>query len=104
MAKVTRSGEAVAATEVWRSPRVRAYNGPAIYRDGLLYTFTGPRLLCVDAATGDVKWQERIGAGTLMGMGANLAVLGQTSGELRIVRASPAGYEGCRGCAGSRRR
>jgi outer membrane protein assembly factor BamB len=93
MTKVTRNGEGFAATEIWRSPRVRAYNGPAIYRDGLLYTFTGPQLLCVDAATGNVKWQERVGAGTLMGMGANLALLGQTSGELRIVRASPAGYE-----------
>jgi outer membrane protein assembly factor BamB len=93
MGKVTRSCESFAAREVWRSPRVRAYNRPAIYRDGLLYTFTGPQLLCIDAATGDVKWHERVGAGTLMGMGANLAVLGQTSGELRIVRASPAGYE-----------
>jgi outer membrane protein assembly factor BamB len=93
MAKITRDGEGFTASEAWRSPRVRAYNGPAIYRDGLLYTFTGPQLLCIDAATGEVKWHERIGAGTLMGMGANLAVLGQTSGELRIVRASPAGYE-----------
>jgi outer membrane protein assembly factor BamB len=93
MAKITKSGDAFAATEAWRSPRVRAYNGPAIYRDGLLYTFTGPQLLCVDAATGDVKWQQRVGAGTLMGMGPNLAVLGQTSGEMRIVRVSPAGYQ-----------
>ena len=93
MTKVTRSGEGFAATEISGDLRVRAYNGPAIYRDGLLYTFTGPQLLCVDAATGNVKWQERVGAGTLMGMGANLALLGQTSGELRIVRASPAGYE-----------
>jgi outer membrane protein assembly factor BamB len=93
MAKVTSSGGTLAATELWRSPRVRAYNGPAIYRDGLLFTFTGPQLLCVDAATGNVKWQQRAGDGTLMGMGANLAVLGQTSGDLRIVRASPTGYE-----------
>ncbi len=91
MAKVTRTGDAFAATELWRSPRVHAYNGPAIYRDGLLYTFTGPQLLCVDADTGNVKWQERVGAGTLIGMGANLVVLGQTSGELRIVSVSPAG-------------
>ncbi len=93
MAKITRNGDALSATELWRSPRIRAYNGPSLYRDGFLYTFTGPQLLCVDAATGSVKWQERVGAGTLMGMGPNLAVLGDTTGELRFVRASPRGYE-----------
>jgi hypothetical protein len=36
---------------------------------------------------------ERQLSGTLMGVGANLAFLGQTSGEPRILRASPAGYE-----------
>jgi outer membrane protein assembly factor BamB len=93
LAKVTRSGETFSAAEVWRSTRLRAYNGPTLYRDGFLYTFTGPQLLCADASTGEVKWQERIGAGTLMGLGPFLVVLGQTSGELRIVRASPDRYQ-----------
>ena len=93
LAKVTRTGEAFSAAEVWRSTRLRAYNGPTLHRDGLLYAFTGPQLLCVDAATGTVKWQERMGAGTLMGLGAYLVVLGQTSGELRIVRVSADRYD-----------
>jgi outer membrane protein assembly factor BamB len=93
LAKVTRRGDGWSAAELWRSPRLRAYNGPALHRDGLLYTFTGPQLICADLATGEIRWQERIGAGTLMGLGTHLVVLGQTSGELRIVRASPERYQ-----------
>jgi outer membrane protein assembly factor BamB len=93
LAKVTRTGDAFSAAEVWRSTRLRAYNGPTLHRDGYLFTFTGPQLICADAATGEIKWQERVGAGTLMGLGEHLAVLGQTSGELRIVRASPDRYQ-----------
>jgi outer membrane protein assembly factor BamB len=93
LAKITRTGETFTAAEVWRSTRLRAYNGPTLHRDGFLFTFTGPQLICADAATGAVKWQERVGAGTLTGLGPYLAVLGQTSGDLRIVRASPDGYQ-----------
>jgi outer membrane protein assembly factor BamB len=93
LTKITRTGEAFSAVEVWRSTRLRAYNGPTLHRDGFLFTFTGPQLICADAATGHIKWQERVGAGTLMGLGPYLAVLGQTSGDLRIVRASPDGYQ-----------
>ena len=93
LAKVTRIGETFSAAEVWRSTRLRAYNGPTLHRDGFLFTFTGPQLICADAATGAIRWQERVGAGTLMGLGPYLVVLGQTSGDLRIVRASPERYE-----------
>jgi outer membrane protein assembly factor BamB len=93
LARITRQGDAFTAAEVWRSTRLRAYNGPTLHRDGFLYTFTGPQLICSDVETGAIKWQERTGAGTLMGLGPYLVVLGQTSGELRIVRASPERYQ-----------
>ena len=93
LAQITKNGGTFSAAEVWRSARLRAYNGPTIHRDGVLYAFTGPQLTCADAATGAIKWQERTGAGTLIGLGPYLLVLGQTSGELRIVRASPDRYE-----------
>jgi outer membrane protein assembly factor BamB len=93
LAKVTRQGDTFTAAEVWRSTRLRAYNGPTIHRDGFLYTFAGPQLICADLETGAIKWQERMGAGTLMGLGPYLVVLGQTSGELRVVRASPERYQ-----------
>jgi len=92
MLKISREGSAITAAQVWRSPRLRAYNGPTVYRDGLLFAFVGPTLVCADAATGELRWRERVGEGTLIGLGAQLLVLGQSSGELRAVRASPEGY------------
>jgi outer membrane protein assembly factor BamB len=90
--KVSRSGSTLSAAEVWRSPRLRASYSPSIYRDGHFYGFSGPFLLCVDAATGDVRWRQRTYEGTLIGAGANLFVLSRASGELMVVEASPKAY------------
>jgi outer membrane protein assembly factor BamB len=48
--------------ELWRSPRLRASNGPTVYRDGFLYGFAGAMLVCMNAETADVRWRERTGA------------------------------------------
>jgi outer membrane protein assembly factor BamB len=92
MLQVTREQDALSVRELWRSPRLRAYNGPTIYRDGFLYGVAGPQLVCLNADTAEIKWRERTGEGTLVALGAHLLLLGQTSGELRLVRASPDGY------------
>ena len=48
--------------------------------------------MCLNADTAEIKWRERTGEGTLVALGAHLLLLGQSSGELRLVRASPDGY------------
>ena len=90
--KLSRDGGSIAAKEIWRSTFPRANNGPAIFRDGFLYGFAGPMLVCLNADTGEVRWRERTGEGTLIGAGEHLLVLSQTTGDLRIVRAVPDGY------------
>jgi outer membrane protein assembly factor BamB len=90
--RVTKQGERLAATEVWRSPRFRGAYSPTILRDGHLYGFAGAFLQCADATTGDIKWRHRMYEGTLIGVGANLFVLGRASGDLHVVAASPAAY------------
>jgi outer membrane protein assembly factor BamB len=90
--KITRREDALSAAQVWRTPRLRGFNGPTIFRDGFLFGFSGPQLVCVDASTGEVRWREKTGEGTLVGIGPHLFLLGQTSGELRLVGASPDGY------------
>ena len=92
MLKIARQGSALTATELWRSPRLRAYNGPTVYRGGLLFAFVGPWLVAADATTAEPKWREKLGEGTLIGVGPQLVVLSQTTGDLRVVRASPDGY------------
>lgn len=90
---VTRTNGTFATNELWRSTRLRSSNGPTVYRDGFLYGFVGPQLICVDAATGDVRWRERTGAGTLIALGDSLVVLIDGTGQLLVVRPSPARFE-----------
>jgi outer membrane protein assembly factor BamB len=78
--------------EIWRSPRFRSSNGPTIYRDGFLYGFAGSMLVCMNAETQEVRWRERTGAGTLIGVGDNLVMLGQDTGELQVARLSPEAF------------
>jgi outer membrane protein assembly factor BamB len=90
--KVARENETLAAREVWRSTRLRAAYSPTIHREGHLYGFNGPFLTCVDATTGDIRWRHRLYEGTLVGLGANLLVLGRTSGNIHVVAASPGAF------------
>src|SRR6185436_9912085 len=90
--KISGGSAGLTATEVWRSPRLRSSNGPTIYRDGYLYGFSGVQLLCVDAASGDVRWRQRTYEGSLVGVGAHLLLLGRSSGDLQVIRASPEGF------------
>ena len=92
MLKISRKDTTFTATELWRGPRIRSTQGPVIYKDGDLYGFAGPIMVCVDAATGEVKWRQRTYEGSLAGYGGHLLLLGQSSGELAVVRASPEGY------------
>ena len=93
MLQVSRDAGAFTVRELWRSPRLRGSNGPVIHRDGFLYGFAGPQLICMDAATAEVRWRERTGAGTLIAMGDSLAVLSDGTGELRFVRMTPGGFD-----------
>lgn len=92
MFTITRQGTAMAAAETWRSPRLRSYNGPSVFRDGYLYGFAGDVLVCVEAGSGALVWRERVGDGTLVLAGEHLVILGETSGELRVVAAQSSGY------------
>ena len=92
MLKVARKGDDLAATEMWRSPRLRGAYSPAVHNDGHLFGFSGAFLTCVDAVTGDVKWRHRFYEGTLVGAGSNLFVLSRTSGNLHVVRATPSAF------------
>lgn len=89
MLQVARDAGAFTVREVWRSPRLRGSNGPVIYRDGFLYGFVGSQLICMEAATAEVRWRERTGAGTLIALGDSLAVLSDGTGELQFVRMTP---------------
>jgi outer membrane protein assembly factor BamB len=100
--KVSKSGEGFKAEELWR---VKGNNAVAslwstpIAKDGFLYgmiTFKkfgkGP-LKCVDASTGEVKWQQAgFGSGQVLLAGNCLVALSDT-GEAVLVDPSPTAYK-----------
>jgi outer membrane protein assembly factor BamB len=79
-------------TIAWKSPRLRVIYGPTIHHAGSLYGMVDEQLICLDPATGDVRWRERIGRGALAAAGSQLFVLHEHTGDLSIVDASPSGY------------
>lgn len=89
---VTREGDAFKAAEVWRKPVIKTTFSPTVFHEGHLYGFSGAYLVCVDAATGDVKWKQKVYSGSLILVDGHLVVLGESSGDLRVAEATPAGY------------
>jgi outer membrane protein assembly factor BamB len=89
--RIARHGDRLVAEEVWRSPRVKVSMSPAIHVNGLLYAFSSAQLVCIDPATGDVRWRERTGDGTLAAAGTTLFLVTR-AGDLVLADASPAGY------------
>jgi hypothetical protein len=90
--KLTREGGAWKAAEAWRSPRLKGGLSPTVYALGSLYGFGGQYLLCVDAASGELRWREKTNSGSLIRVGRQLVLLGDQSGVLRLAEAQPSGY------------
>ncbi|NBV33351.1 MAG: hypothetical protein EBR81_06060, partial [Proteobacteria bacterium] len=95
--KITAEGGAFKAERLWENSRMKVVISSPIQVAGNLYS-PGPgnrcELVCVDAGTGEERWKEA-GLGDYASISAvndGLLVLDST-GELRLVRATPAGYE-----------
>jgi outer membrane protein assembly factor BamB len=89
---VSKTGNEFTTREIWRSPRLRGANGPTIYHGGHLYGFSGAFLLGVNADTGEERWRERSGAGTVIAVGDQLLFLHQDSGELQVATVTPEAF------------
>jgi outer membrane protein assembly factor BamB len=89
--RITRQDKGLVAEEVWRSPRVRVSMSPAIHVNRSLYAFSGAQLVCIDPATGQHRWRERTGDGTLAAAGTTLFLITR-AGDLIAAEASPEGY------------
>jgi outer membrane protein assembly factor BamB len=91
--ELKKEGDRLVARESWKTPRLKNSLSPTVFHDGYLYGFNSGYLLCVDPATADVAWRQRVYAGSLILVDGHLLILGAESGELRVGRATPKGYE-----------
>jgi outer membrane protein assembly factor BamB len=81
----------------WENKNLKAHiNTPVIWQ-GAIYGIddnVGPKspLVCLDLETGQVKWEEKVGGGSLVLIDGKLVVLSE-QGELLIGEASPNGFK-----------
>ncbi len=80
-----------AASRLWKSLRLKAKFTNLVYRDGFIYGLDDGIMVCLDAATGDLKWKEgRYGHGQEILAGDSLLVMAE-SGDVILLEPNPAG-------------
>lgn len=87
--KVTSQGGKWTVQELWRKPVLKGTYSPTVFHGGHLYGMDGLYLACLDPATAKARWREKIGSATLILVGDHLAVLGEDTGDFRLVEARP---------------
>jgi outer membrane protein assembly factor BamB len=93
--KITRDGDKLEASRAWTNKELKINLATPVFMDGYLYTHgAAANFVCVEAATGAVKWSQR-GFGKdvsfALAAGKNLLVLADT-GELFLLAANPGAY------------
>ena len=86
-------GGAFHSEEAYFGTRLQNHHGGVIAHEGTLYSFFGPALTAVDAATGEVRWRARsVGKGSLVMADGKLFLLSEWN-KVGLAVATPEGYE-----------
>jgi outer membrane protein assembly factor BamB len=87
--QISREGEALSATLVWESPRLKAkFTNPVVY-EGFVYGLDDGVLVCLDPKTGERRWRSgRYGHGQTLLVGNRLLVTTE-DGDIVLIEATP---------------
>jgi outer membrane protein assembly factor BamB len=92
LVELTSGGGQIDAKEVYYLPKLPSSIGGSVEVDGKMYGTNGQGLLCVEFATGEVKWQDRcVGAGSVCYADGLIYVHGE-KGDMALVEATPEAY------------
>jgi outer membrane protein assembly factor BamB len=91
--QVTASGGQQTALQLWVSPRLKGGFSPTVFHDGRIVGMNGAYLVSLDAETGDAVWRHKVYSGSLILVDGHAVILGDGSGDLRIGRLTPKGFE-----------
>jgi outer membrane protein assembly factor BamB len=91
MARVTKSGDGWKAEQVYDTKKMKNHHGGMILLDGYIYGSDDGLLACMDFKTGDVKWSERTGKGSVAFADGRLYYR-QEDGKMYLVEATPTKY------------
>jgi outer membrane protein assembly factor BamB len=91
--EIVPAGDKFQAKEIWKNNRMKNRFNSSVMFDGHIYGFDESIFGCIDAATGELKWKGgRYGYGQALLAGGNIVVTTE-SGEVALVKATPAGHE-----------
>jgi outer membrane protein assembly factor BamB len=92
LVKLSAKEGAVAAEQVYFTPKMPTAIGGSVKLGDYLYGTTGQGLLCAEFATSNVKWQEKgVGAGSVCYADGRLYIQGEEGG-VALVEAAPEAY------------
>jgi outer membrane protein assembly factor BamB len=92
LVKVSAKDGTFSVAELWRSPRLKSSFSPTVFHRGHLFGLNTGYLVCLDPASGDVRWRQKVYPGSLILVDGHLVILGAESGDVRVAEASPEGY------------
>ena len=91
--QVKKSGDKYATTEIWRNRNMKNHFNSSIYFGGHLYGFDDRTLKCINAGTGEEKWEQSgFSKGSVLYVDGHLIVLSE-AGLLALVEATPDAYK-----------
>ena len=92
LVKLSVDGEGVAAEQVYFDVKMPTSIGGSVRVDNYLYGTNSGGLMCVEFASGEVKWQDRsVGAGSVCAADGRLYIHGE-KGDVALVEVTPEGY------------
>ncbi|REK09972.1 MAG: polyvinylalcohol dehydrogenase [Planctomycetota bacterium] len=90
--RLSADGDEVEAEQVYFDVKLPKSIGGAVLVDGHLYGTNSGGLMCVDFASGEIKWESRgVGAGSVLAADGRLYVHGE-NGDVALVEITPEAY------------
>jgi outer membrane protein assembly factor BamB len=93
LVKLSVQQDTIQVEQIYQNARLPKAIGGSVLVGDHLYGTTDQALLCVDFATGDIKWTDRSAApGSILFADGRLYLHGEKSGEVALIEATPEAY------------
>lgn len=92
LVKITHDGDKWEARPLWSRSDLHPYSSFFALRNGHIYGTTKRNIICIDATTGEDRWNTPTGRHSGVLYGDQFIVLENATGEMRIFLATPEAY------------
>lgn len=90
--EIRRTDDGYAVSETWRTAALKSSYAVPVFHEGSVFGFSRSILVCLDAATGEVRWKSREPGGRgLILVDGHLVIL-DPDGAVAVVEATASGY------------